>query len=472
MTENGMAMSSLKYELGVEHRSWIEQLTGSTINKTTREFAGGSRELWYVDLDPPVAGTDRLSRFPRNLVLRIDSGVGPLSDTRFNLLREASVYRALEKTNVPVPAIFGMTKDNRALLMERISGSSRLATSTTEAIGGLRSLLISLEALHNLDPTSLDLPSFVKFDNMSDCVLEEINYWQTLAQRTTHQADPLVTLAFSWLSTNTPTTTRQPRLVQGDTGPGNFLMANGHVNALVDWELSHFGDPMEDIAWLDQRCTKSPGPFGDTALRDQLYEELSGSPLDLTAIAFYAVFVRLRCVIITDLTISSGGGSLGLNVYYPPHHRFRVELATALCEVMKVEPIWLKGSQVTVQNMDISSETSTESEIIHDLEITTQRHRLRGAEKLKLREEALALEHQQASKLLKVVLRNEDRRDCIKTLGGDFSQEELVELGTPRNPTDHLELIGLLHRMSQRAALLWTFPVSRTFAPIRISLRN
>ena len=122
--------------------------------------------------------------------------------------------------------------------------------------------------------------------------------------------------------------------------------------------------------------------------------------------------------------------------------------------------------------MDDPSETNTESEINRDLEATTQRHRLRGAEKLKLREEALALEHQQASKLLKVVLRNEDRRDCIKTLGGDFSQEELVELGTSRNPTDHLELIGLLHRMSQRAALLWTFPVSRTFAPIRISLRN
>ena len=114
MTENGMAMSGLKDELGVEYRSWIEQLTGSIIANTTREFAGGSRELWYVDLDSPVTGTDRLSRFPRNLVLRIDSGVGPLSDTRFNLLREASVYRALEKTNVPVPAIFGMTKDNRA----------------------------------------------------------------------------------------------------------------------------------------------------------------------------------------------------------------------------------------------------------------------------------------------------------------------------------------------------------------------
>jgi aminoglycoside phosphotransferase (APT) family kinase protein len=67
-------------------------------------------------------------------------------------------------------------------------------------------------------------------------------------------------------------------LVQGVTGPGNFMYAGGRVVAVVDWELAHLGDPMDDIAWLTLRATQEP--FPDLPARVGEYEALSGHAID------------------------------------------------------------------------------------------------------------------------------------------------------------------------------------------------
>jgi len=70
--------------------------------------------------------------------------------------------------------------------------------------------------------------------------------------------------------------------VQGDTGPGNFIYGDGSVLAVVDWELAHLGDPMDDIAWLSLRAVQEPF----THLPDRLaeYEQLTGNTIDETRV--------------------------------------------------------------------------------------------------------------------------------------------------------------------------------------------
>ena len=51
-----------------------------------------------------------------------------------------------------------------------------------------------------------------------------------------------------WLRNNVPQGERKVSFVQGDTGPGQFMYADGQVTALIDWELAHIGDPMLDLA--------------------------------------------------------------------------------------------------------------------------------------------------------------------------------------------------------------------------------
>ena len=64
-------------------------------------------------------------------------------------------------------------------------------------------------------------------------------------------------------------------LVQGDTGPGNFMFDAGRLTAITDWELAHWGDLHDDLAWILVRDTLERFPELDARLAD--YERASGS---------------------------------------------------------------------------------------------------------------------------------------------------------------------------------------------------
>jgi aminoglycoside phosphotransferase (APT) family kinase protein len=78
--------------------------------------------------------------------------------------------------------------------------------------------------------------------------------------------------------------------IQSDTGPGNFMYRDGRVTAVVDWELSHWGDPMDDIAWLALRTVQDTF----THLPDRLaeYVKLSGHKLDVDRVWYYRVLAE------------------------------------------------------------------------------------------------------------------------------------------------------------------------------------
>jgi hypothetical protein len=95
-------------------------------------------------------------------------------------------------------------------------------------------------------------------------------------------------------------------LVQGDTGPGNFMYAGGRVVAVVDWELAHLGDPMDDIAWLTLRATQEP--FPDLPARVGEYEALSGHAIDEPRVRYYQVMAEAKLQVMAHRS----GGALRL----------------------------------------------------------------------------------------------------------------------------------------------------------------
>ena len=110
---------------------------------------------------------------------------------------------------------------------------------------------------------------------------------------------PVFEFAFKWLEPRMARTKRQT-LVHGDFRHGNLLISPQGVEAALDWELTHIGDPLEDIGWI---CTNSwrfgaadkvVGGFGD--LRDLLagYEEAGGGKVDIDDVRTWIVYGSLK----------------------------------------------------------------------------------------------------------------------------------------------------------------------------------
>jgi aminoglycoside phosphotransferase (APT) family kinase protein len=91
-----------------------------------------------------------------------------------------------------------------------------------------------------------------------------------------------------------------PRLVHGDFRLGNFIVGPEGIRSVLDWELAHLGDPVEDLGWL---CVKSwrfgvtdrlVGGFGDLAALLGAYEAAGGAPVDEDTVRFWVLLGTIK----------------------------------------------------------------------------------------------------------------------------------------------------------------------------------
>ena len=106
---------------------------------------------------------------------------------------------------------------------------------------------------------------------------------------------PMIDYAARWLSENMPTDFDEG-LVHNDFRNGNFMVNDKGINAVLDWEVAHIGDPMRDLGWI---CTNSwrfgrsdlpVGGFGEYQDLFRGYEEESGKTVDRDHVKFWEVF--------------------------------------------------------------------------------------------------------------------------------------------------------------------------------------
>ena len=96
-------------------------------------------------------------------------------------------------------------------------------------------------------------------------------------------------------------------LVHGDFRVGNLMVAPGGVSAVLDWELAHVGDPLEDLGWLcvpAWRFRRPDRPAAGLGTREQLaaaYERHAGVGVDLAAMRRWELAGTLRWGVICVL---------------------------------------------------------------------------------------------------------------------------------------------------------------------------
>ena len=266
---------------------WIADVAGGRITAAYRVPGGASREAWFVDVEGPGGAV-------RPLFLRYSRRPTPPGGAFHDLRTEAAVFAALHGTGVTVPRTLGVHPVHEAMLAERVSGQTwfQRIRDPDEQVRVAQDFIRNLAALHRLDPAALALPGLLPVKTARTHTLEELGKMRARATSSLAPVDPLVRISLDWLSRNVPDYEAPVVLVQGDTGPGNFLYEDGRVTAVLDWELAHLGDPMDDIAWLSLRTVQDTFTHFPDRLRE--YEQLSGHRVDATRVWYYRLFAETR----------------------------------------------------------------------------------------------------------------------------------------------------------------------------------
>ena len=250
---------------------------------------GARKEAWFID----VAGVDGDDAV-RPLFLRYDRSDPALTKDPWTLHREATVYLALQDGPVPVPRVLGVHPVHQAMLSERVRGRDLVLPDRRPGRAGGDGAGLHDEAggAARARRDGARPPRLPSVTTVAEAVVAELDEWEGVLAARGGTPDPALVFSLRWLRDHIPAYDGPPVLVQGDTGPGNFMYLRGRVTAVVDWELAHLGDPMDDIAWLSLRATQEP--FTDFPTRLREYEALSGNVVDETRVRYYQVMAETK----------------------------------------------------------------------------------------------------------------------------------------------------------------------------------
>lgn len=268
---------------------------------------GASRQTWSFDA---VIEADDGSSTVLPLVLRSDPRRGPnvmSREVEFRLLKAAG------EEGVLVPRVHLLGDDSLGVpffLMGRVEGETiprRLlrddiyATAREVMLGQLAVILARIHRVpvvrHGLDV----LPSPPPDRSPAE---DEVERFEGTYRLIAPEPHPALELAFRWLKQHLPPASGVRTLVHGDYRIGNVIFGPEGVRSILDWELAHIGDPMEDLGWICVRSWRFGNdhlPVGGIGTREEFwraYEAAGGYPVDAARVRFWEVFGNLRWGII------------------------------------------------------------------------------------------------------------------------------------------------------------------------------
>jgi aminoglycoside phosphotransferase (APT) family kinase protein len=270
----------------------------STLEKLNRLSGGASQETWSFDA---IVSGERLP-----LILRRSPGGVPRvigeGSAAVALATEALAIEAARKTGVKAPKVHYVLKPEDGVgegyVMQRMVGETIARKILRDAeFDAVRPDLARqcgeiLARIHQVDVAPLK-------DHLP--VVDGATQLRQYRDRYDSYDDPhpMFELAFKWLEPRLAAS-RQRTLVHGDFRHGNILISPEGVEAALDWELVHIGDPLEDIGWI---CTNSwrfgqrdkvVGGFGE--LHDLLagYEAAGGAKLAIDDVRTWIVYGSLK----------------------------------------------------------------------------------------------------------------------------------------------------------------------------------
>jgi aminoglycoside phosphotransferase (APT) family kinase protein len=277
-------------------RSAVTWCAGATGVTDARRLSGGaSQETWSFDITHPDGSIGAILR-------RAPPGYGAAPGRAAGLDAEAVLMRLAYAAGVPSPKVLHVLKPDDDLgigfVMQRIAGETipRKILRDDEFADARPKLSRQcgaiLAGIHGLDAVGLPpLRQMTAAIEIAEIAKEVEGFnWPR----------PVFALALRWLRDNDPGPSERVTLVHGDFRHGNLMIGPDGVRAVLDWELAHLGDPMEDLGWI---CVNSwrfgaiDKPVGGFGAREDLfagYEAASGIAVDAERVKFWEVMGTLR----------------------------------------------------------------------------------------------------------------------------------------------------------------------------------
>jgi aminoglycoside phosphotransferase (APT) family kinase protein len=267
----------------VRLRAQIERLVGGRIMSLERQPRW--RKAWYAVVERDGARVPIYVRGDK----QIDAEPYPGLD------REAAILGLFRANDLPVPRVYGMTENPTAIVMDRVSGSRDVgqAVDDDERRRVAEQYIEVLARMHELDTTPFVAAGMSLPKGPTETALSYLNANIVLYRRTKRGAQPLVEFALQWMQRNVPMHRNTPRVVHGD--PGQFLFEAGRLTCIYDFEATHIGDPLADLAAL--RTRHGTEPLGaDPGHLIRHYAALTGKPIDPAALSFHTAAFMLTAV--------------------------------------------------------------------------------------------------------------------------------------------------------------------------------
>jgi aminoglycoside phosphotransferase (APT) family kinase protein len=132
------------------------------------------------------------------------------------------------------------------------------------------------------------------------CWRRELDYWAGVIDADELHPQPIVRAAIRRLRRDPPPPASRISVVHGDYRAGNFLHdGSGRILAILDWEMAHLGDPLEDLGWAMDPLWSNPadGRISGMVPREEafaLWRAASGLPIDEKAMAWWSLFASVK----------------------------------------------------------------------------------------------------------------------------------------------------------------------------------
>jgi len=277
-------------------RTWGEPVA---IESFARIAGGASRETYRFDA---IVGAGR-----RPLILRRDPP-GSLIETDRRL--EFAAIRSFHGRGVAAPEPLILEQDGAELerpffIMKRVDGGRTSSPFMPDAYGAQAAKLGedffgTLGRIAAADPMTLPIAEVADAPALDACWRRELDYWEGVIDADELHPQPIVRAALRWLRRHPPPPAQKLSVVHGDYRSGNFLHDDdGHVLAVLDWEMAHLGDPLEDLGWATDPLwahneTHRVAGMLPRAEAIAVWERASGLKVDPAAMVWWKLFASVK----------------------------------------------------------------------------------------------------------------------------------------------------------------------------------